>query len=422
MIVDRCLRDDPGRVSKRAPPSRSISWPGRLVTALAFLLVTYGGAQGQIRVAESKSDDAELSLDLYGFLFGQLVIDGNQTGRDPFLNIQPLPGSPGVPDDSPDAFFSVAATRIGLALRYRWGGVGVLGRLETDFDTPSGAPRIRHAYAELNTGSWRVLGGQTWSILSQLNPTTIDSDNLFNIGNTYERVPQVRVAFGRAGEWGTLELEVGAATFFGEFDQGALAVQIDSAAPEVLEIAPNTPPVLQARLLFGWGKGTRSGLVAVGGSVGRVDMLGESGAEGDAPHALVVGELLLPLPGPVELMIEVFFGRAPGFNGGIGQTVVVTATGAVVPVESWGGFAQLALRAGEKLNVNVVGGLDNPKNRPGGTPLILGRNVTLLGNVFWTVVEHFTAAFELQHIQSNYEKAAASAENTRATFAVYLTF
>lgn len=49
----------------------------------------------QIRVAERTSGEVGLTLDIYGFLFGQFVVESNQTGRDPFLNIQPLPGSPG---------------------------------------------------------------------------------------------------------------------------------------------------------------------------------------------------------------------------------------------------------------------------------------------------------------------------------------
>ena len=405
---------------------RSCPWAAptvrlRLATLACLGLVLSSAAQAQ--TASSEPEDSTLSIVLYGFLFGQLAVDANQTGRDPFLNIQPLPGSPGVPNTDPDAFFDVSATRVGLDVELNANErMGVFGNLEIDFDTPTGAPRIRHAYGELTIGAWRVLAGQTWSIVSQLDPTTIDSDNLFNIGNTYERVPQFRFSYGHATERGTLELQVGAATFFGEFDQIGLAVQVDPAAPETLRIAPNTPPVLQSRLSYGWERSGRPGHVAVGGSIGRVDLRGESGAEGDATHVLVVGEVLVPLSTTVELMLEAFYGEAPGFNGGIGQTAVVTANGSVVPVESWGGFGQAALNPGAGVNINLVGGLDNPKKSPGGTALILSRNVTLLGNVFWEVIEHFTAAFELQYIQSDYEKAAAAADNVRSTFAVYVNF
>lgn len=83
----------------------------------------------QIRVAERTSGEVGLTLDIYGFLFGQFVVESNQTGRDPFLNIQPLPGSPGVPDDSPDAFIGVQATRLGMTLGLELTVPGVAGAL-----------------------------------------------------------------------------------------------------------------------------------------------------------------------------------------------------------------------------------------------------------------------------------------------------
>lgn len=389
------------------------------LTLLASLIgMVSAPAFGQIRVADSATARDTLTVDLYGFLFAQFVIDANQTGRDPFLNIQPLPGSPGVPNTEPDAFFSVEATRVGLALNYGREALHALGRLEIDFDTPTRAPRIRHAYGELTDGAWSLTAGQTWSVVSQLNPMTIDNDNLFNIGNTYERVPQIRVGYRAGGPW---ELQVGAATFFGVFDQPQ-AVQVDPAAPEAMAIATNTPPVVQARLAYGWHSRDKSGHVALGASLGRVNLRSDSGTEGHTTHALVVGEVLVPLAKNIEVMAEAFYGQAPGFNGGIGQTAVVNATGAVLPVESWGGFVQLAFQASDRVDLNLVASIDNPKESPGGTPLTLGSNSTVLGNVLWHVMDHFVAAFELQYLRSEYERASAVADNVRSTFAILVTF
>jgi hypothetical protein len=393
----------------------------RLALLLSLIGLATAPAFGQISIVDSVGRDGTLTLDLYGFLFGQFVIDANQTGRDPFLNIQPLPGSPGVPSTEPDAFFSVEATRVGLALNYGQEAMNAEGRLEVDFDTPTRAPRIRHAYGKFARGTWSLLAGQTWSVVSQLDPTTINSDNLFNIGNTYERVPQVRFSYGPGVTRSLWELQVGAATFFGAFDQPQ-AVQVDSAASEAMAIAPNTPPVIQGRLAYGWHAGEQAGHVALGGSLGRVNLRSDSGTEWHTTHALVVAEVLVPVAKDVGLMAEAFYGKAPGFNGGIGQTVVVTAAGAVVPVESWGGFAQLAVQPHARVNVNLVTGIDNPSPSPGGTRLLLGRNVTALGNLFWEVIDHFTAAFEFQYIASVYEQATTEVDNIRSTFAFYVIF
>jgi hypothetical protein len=69
-----------------------------------------------------------------------------------------------------------------------------------------------------------------------------------------------------------------------------------------------------------------------------------------------------------------------------------------------------------------VASIDNPKESPGGTPLTLGSNSTVIGNVLWKVVDHFIAAFELQYLRSEYERASAVADNVRSTFAIFVTF
>ena len=209
-----------------------------LLTAALLGSVGPGGALGQ--AADTASGTP--AIEPYGFIFGQFVFETHQTGRDPFLNIQPLPGSPGVADDSPDAFFDVSATRAGLVVRGGGDdGISVHGNLEIDFDTPTRAPRIRHAFGEVGVKRWSFLAGKTWSIVSQLNPATIDSDNLFNLGNTYERVPQARVSYRVSSRSRVFEVQIGAATFFGEFDQDGLAIQTNPEAPEPMEFASNTP-------------------------------------------------------------------------------------------------------------------------------------------------------------------------------------
>lgn len=385
-----------------------------------------GVALPSCAVAQTRSGDAEPAqrlpaVELYGFVFGQLAAESHRTGRDRFLNIQPLPGQPGVEDDDPDAFFDVLASRVGLNLRAgRNDGAAVYGNLEIDFDTPDGGPRIRHAFGELTVGRWRFLAGQTWAVVSQLNPATINSDNLFNLGNTYERVPQVRVSYAKAVGSGTLELQLGAMTFFGVFDQGGLAVRTDPAAAEPMSFESNTPPVLQGRVQFGWETAGRQAQVAIGASGGRIEARAPSGTEDGATHLLVGGELLLPINSTVAVMVEGFYGSGAGFNGGVGQTAVVTAAGALEPITSWGGFGQIALSPAQAVSLNLIAGLDDPETRPAGTALTIGRNWTVLGNVFWNAAEHMTYAAELQFLRTEYEASAATADNVRVTVALFL--
>ena len=251
---------------------------------------------------------------------------------------------------------------------------------------------------------------------------TIDSDNLFNLGNTYERVPQVRVSYRVPSGSGVFEVQVGAATFFGVFDQGALAIQTNPGASESMDFASNTPPVVQGRVAYGWKVGGRQAQLALGASGGRVEARSASGATSETTHLLVTGELLAPITPAVEVMVEGFYGKATGFNGGVGQTAVVTSAGTLQGIKSWGGFAQLAVRPSEAVSVHAVSGIDNPETRPGDTPIEIGRNWTALANVFWSAAAHLTAAAELQYLRTDYERASASAENVRLTLALLVPF
>jgi hypothetical protein len=336
----------------------------------------------RLHAQTSDSAPAPPTIDLYGFIFGQFVFETRQTGRDRFLNIQPLPGASGVDDDSPDAFFDVSATRVGFDVRAGDGDVPVHGNLEIDFDTPTLAPRIRHAFGEVGVKGWGFLAGKTWSIVSQLNPATIDSDNLFNLGNTYERVPQARVSYRASSRSGVFEVQVGAATFFGVFDQAGLAMQTNPAAPEPMSLASNTPPVVQGRVAYGWEVRGGSARLALGASAGRVKARSAAGVTDGTTHLLVTGEILAPITPAVEVMVEGFYGVAPGFNGGVGQTAVVTATGDLQGIRSWGGFTQLKVRPSGAVTLHAVGGIDDPETRPGDTPLEIGRNWTALANLF----------------------------------------
>ncbi|MEE9197209.1 MAG: hypothetical protein V3U45_03615, partial [bacterium] len=91
-----------------------------------------------------------VQAEVYGFLFAEVAYETTGTGGDEFLNIIPFNGGR---EASEDFLFSVKATRLGLNLRQQTpgpGGLSAWGNVEIDFDTGDGAPRIRHAFAELN--------------------------------------------------------------------------------------------------------------------------------------------------------------------------------------------------------------------------------------------------------------------------------
>ena len=372
--------------------------------------------------APPASSSREVELEVYGFLTSESAWETFATG-DRFLNIVPENGG-----DSGDEDFlmSANATRVGLRVSSgpdASGGLSLGGVLEVDFDTDDGGLRIRHAYAELLHPSAELLFGQTWAVIGQLNPDTINSDNLFNLGNVYERVPLARVARDFEVGGGRLRLEAAALRFFGAFDQGdadgtPLAIQQPGAT--TFRIVSTGLPTGQARVAWWPGGGDAYGALAISGGVVRV----EDDATGTERVGswLATAELMLPAWGDVRLSGEGFWGRAGGFNTGVGQTVMIDASGArACAIESRGGFGQLAYAPTRVVRMNLIYGIDNPENSACGRTVAIQRNQTGMANLFWRVHPSVDLAFEIQHVRTEWN-TGFDADDLRFTQAVYLNF
>ena len=378
------------------------------------------GKGGVLRLSR---DDLEVSL--YGFLTSEAVWESHGTGGDRFLNIVPFAGGRRQDDDF---FLSANATRLGLRLGSDALeddlGLSADGLLEVDFDTPGGGPRIRHAYATLQHPRVEALLGQTWAVAAQLNPETVNSDNLFNLGNVYERVPQVRLSRELELGGGRLRAEAGLLRFFGGFDQESLdgiPLALQQPGGSTWEIRSSGTPLGQARLAW-WPSGPDA-YAAISVSAGRLQVEDASGRGQSVPHLLSALELVLPAWGPFQVSAEAFWGRAPGFNGGVGQTAVIGLDGEARAVESWGGFVQLAYRVSERLRCHVLFGIDDPEDRAGGVPLAIARNQTALANCFWGLLPYLDLALEVQGVRTEWRSPGRfDADDLRVTQAVYLRF
>jgi hypothetical protein len=364
----------------------------------------------------------EVEAELYGFLTSETVWENAGTGGDRFLNI--IPFNDGRKDDD-DFFLSVNATRLGLRLRSSALedrlGTSAHGRLEVDFDSTDGGPRIRHAYAELLHPRFNLLFGQTWAVAAQLNPDTINSDNLFNLGNVYERVPQLRVWRDFEAAGGRLRLEGAVLRFFGEFDQEPLALQQPPGPPD-WEIRSSSLPLGQMRVA--WRSSRENAYGALSLSAGRLKVEETSTSRRQTvKHLLAAAELVLPSWGPFTLSGEAFWGRAGAFNGGVGQAVVISSTGEARSVESRGGFVQLAYRLSESLRCHLIYGIDDPENREAGLDTAIERNQIGLANCFWRVLPALDLALEVQSVKTEWQLPQRfDADDLRVTQAVYLNF
>jgi hypothetical protein len=291
--------------------------------------------------------------------------------------------------------------------------------VEIDFDTGDGAPRIRHAFAQLSRAATRLLVGQTWAIVAQLSPKTVNSDNGFNLGNVFERLPQIRIGSEVPIGAGALDVQMGVMQFFGDKDQTNLAVQQTGAGTN-FSIQRGGLPEFQGRIAYHWGK-KGAGHFALSGSVGRVELEDNANRERDVTHLLGAVELFIPI-GNFHVALEGFYGEAGGYNSGVGQSVAIRPNGTARGIPTVGGFASAGYIFTPAVNGNVFYGIDDPENTVGGTALRIEKNETVGGNLFWTITRHFSAAPEIQYVRTSYSANNFEADDVRVTLGFFFNF
>ena len=145
---------------------------------------------------------------LYGFIRNYLAADSRsvKAGTEDLYFYMPVDRNMTNGFDSNDEFnwrFVSLTTRLGLDVSgYKWGTMGISGKVEADFYYLSGSTptlRLRQAFMKLNwdNSPWALTLGQTW------HPMAVDMPHMNNLEtgapfNPFNRSPQVRadVALG----------------------------------------------------------------------------------------------------------------------------------------------------------------------------------------------------------------------------------
>ncbi|MFZ5979051.1 MAG: hypothetical protein ACOYVF_00320, partial [Candidatus Zixiibacteriota bacterium] len=109
--------------------------------------------------------------------------------------------------DADDQQFNMTAnqTRFGVQLNNKQNdNVSVTGQLEFDlYASVTNATiaenkamlQLRHAYFSVNANNWQLIAGQTWDLLSPLNPATLNYPVLWGCGNIGYRRPQITLKY-----------------------------------------------------------------------------------------------------------------------------------------------------------------------------------------------------------------------------------
>jgi hypothetical protein len=282
----------------------------------------------------------ESRLQFYGFLRMDVIYDDSRPdgAQIPFFILSEPPGAENVSNFTMHPRLSRLGINFSGPVLSSLGDAKLAGKLELDWQNGGresrAIPRFRHVYASLAWGGTTLLLGTTSDLISPLFPSANNDTLMWNVGNTGDRRPQVRLTVQPQSE--KLQWSLGAALgLTGAVDQQDLDNDgfrdgETASVPNVQGRFGVTYPLGKRRLAFGvWGHFARTEVTKP--VAGRTDWDGHS----------VGFDAEIPIGSRVMLRGEAWSGRNLGdFRGGIGQSVNPT-TGE--EISSMGGWAEAGL-------------------------------------------------------------------------------
>lgn len=296
-------------------------------------------------VAKSKSP-----VDVYGFVRLDGMRDSSQADNTQKPTYLVSPDATGGSNREQFAMHP-RLTRIGvnLAAPQPVSGWNATGQIEMDFQNGGSesrpTPRARQLWMKLARGPSSLLFGQTWDVISPLNPSPNDDTLMWNAGNLGDRRPQVRYTYDTKTASVAVALGLTGAIDGKDLDGNGIRDGEQSGEPH-----------LQARV--GW----QSALAAVGlwGEIGAERTATAVGGRTHFESQLVGVDAKVKLTHRLDVIGEAWTGQnLSDFRGGVGQGINPT-TGR--EITSAGGWAEFGFQVDPKYRVAVGYSLDDPRN------------------------------------------------------------
>lgn len=384
-----------------------------------FCLISVFVAASAIIADDTKSFD----VDFYGYLKLDGAYDQNQTSHGNFsmwVNERS--------NDQDDEQFNMTAneSRFGMnVVGNNYQNVKVTGKLE--FDLYAGVTgtaavennamlQLRHAYFSVESGDFKLLAGQTWDLISPLNPATLNYPVLWGCGNIGYRRPQVSLWYNmHPNQDMTVTMAGGFFRTIGSdvtptFSLG-LGETSDGSDDGTDAGIPSFQGLLDIKHNF-----AKNGFVRVGVS----GLWGQLKAETNLNNSETyeswggVGHLMIAMPSGFGISGEAFMGNNLGsYFGGILNTSTIEG------VEAIGGWGSLWIQPSDKVKFSGGYGLDDPKDED----LLSGRakNSCIFGNIRYYIVPKVTLGLEVSQWETEYVNAD-TAKNLRVQSAFIMNF
>jgi hypothetical protein len=301
-------------------------------------------------------------------------------------------------------------TRLGMAIAapdfQDW---QIKGRVEIDFygDGPvlhenKSEMMMRHAFLEFRKGSFRILAGQTWDVISPLNPYTLNYTAGWAAGNIGYRRPQIRFSYNTGKDDPmTISTELAFTRTSGlineNLDSGSKNDGEDSGIPTIQgRIALTTELFGRSKSVFG-----------ISGHYGEEEV-DWAGSETDMKSWSVNLDFIIPLYDYFTLTGEAFIGEnLDDYFGGVLQGInAVTQS----EIRSKGVWAQIGFKPGNKWQYNTGFGLDDPDNKDI-NDYMRDKNSFYFINALFNLTPFLTLGLEYSYWTTNYLNLGAARDN-----------
>lgn len=361
---------------------------------------------------------SKLDVQFYGYLKADAAYDNSRTTSGNYVVWVNRENNRKNDDE-----FNMTAneSRLGFILKGpKDGNVQTSGQVEFDFfgsyaEENKAKIQMRHAYIQLDwpAESLSLLAGQTWDVISPLNPTTLNYTVMWDVGNIGYRRPQIRLTKDCLLSGDTSLKFQGAITrTIGRDVVGA------GATSETGEDAGH--PTVQGRvaMTFPWLPAGAT-TIGVSGHFGQEEYdTTASGRNEDFDSWSLNVDLLQPINKWMTLKAEMFRGENLNtYFGGIGQGVraVKDANGVTTgydnEIASKGGWCALALGPWDQWSFNVGIGIDDVDAddvNAGDRTL----NRAVFANAIYAVNKNADVGVELSQWRTDY-RGAGDADDVR---------
>ena len=316
-----------------------------------------------------------------------------------------------VPVEEKNGAFYLTANETRLGFDFWWDEEKYKTTAKIEFDFYGGGaenkanPMMRHAYVKVASGNWALLFGQTWDIISPLNPKTVNYSVGWMQGNIGYRRPQMRFTYKMAqGEKSTIKFDAGITRNIGHnLDAGPLIRDgLDDGADSAV-------PTFQGRLGFGTPFGEEGKLsIGVSGHYGQEKYTdpGTGEIDGlDTKSWSLNGDLAVKINKRFAVLAELFMGENLNqYLGGVGQGVNPVGD----PLPSLGGWWMLQFKASPKFLFNFGYCFDNPDDSEWLVPddgtryALTDFNSEAFGNMMYSLTGNVSLMCELAFMQTDY--------------------